>query len=224
MFVAIAIGMVSLIKLSSLPAVILSLILGTLIGELLRFDDKIKGIFGKAISRMHFQVEGDRREYMNFYVTVAAVFCASGTNIFGAFSEGMTGDFTVLLSKASMDIFASLIFAAVLGAAMLHHCDPAVFDPRGLFLCQQVRHAAYQRTNAGGFHCGRRPYDARARLRDRKNKGYSGSQYAACFDSRIPSILFVSFVFGIRGIRLFNVSHRRKNASYARPLEAAFFD
>ncbi len=116
---AIAIGMVSLIKLSSLPAVILSLILGTLIGELLRCDDKIKGIFGKVISRMHFQVEGDRREYMNFYVTVAAVFCASGTNIFGAFSEGMTGDFTVLLSKASMDIFASLIFAAVLGAAML---------------------------------------------------------------------------------------------------------
>ena len=50
---------------------------------------------------------------------LAAVFCASGTNIFGAFSEGMTGDFTVLLSKASMDIFASLIFAAVLGAAML---------------------------------------------------------------------------------------------------------
>ena len=116
---AIAIGVISLTKLSSLPAVILSLILGTLAGELLRLDGRVRARFGNAISRMHFKIEGDRKEYMNFYVVVATVFCASGTNIFGAFTEGMTGDFTVLLSKAAMDIFASLIFATALGSAIL---------------------------------------------------------------------------------------------------------
>jgi len=116
---AVAIGVVSLMKLSSLPAVILSLIAGTLIGELLRLEDRVKGAFGRIIPRLHFKIEGDKEKYMDFYVIVAAIFCASGTNIFGAFSEGVTGDFTVLLSKATMDIFASLIFATVLGAAIV---------------------------------------------------------------------------------------------------------
>lgn len=115
---AIAIGIVSFIKLTSLPAVILSLILGTLIGELLKLDDGVKSLFAKAIKKLHFKIHGDRQAYMNFYVIVAAIFCASGTNIFGAFNEGMTGDFTILLSKAAMDIFASLIFATVLGYAI----------------------------------------------------------------------------------------------------------
>lgn len=55
---------------------------------------------------------------MRFYLIVAVTFCASGTNIFGAINEGMTGDFTILLSKAVMDIFAATIFAATLGRAM----------------------------------------------------------------------------------------------------------
>ena len=54
---------------------------------------------------------------MHFYLIVTVTFCASGTNIFGAINEGLTGDFTILLSKAVMDIFASTIFAP-LGFAM----------------------------------------------------------------------------------------------------------
>ena len=37
---------------------------------------------------------------------------------FGALNEGMTGDMTVLISKAVMDIFASVIFATTLGYAI----------------------------------------------------------------------------------------------------------
>lgn len=55
---------------------------------------------------------------MNFYIIVAVTFCASGTNIFGSLNEGMTGDMTVLISKAVMDIFASVIFATTLGYAI----------------------------------------------------------------------------------------------------------
>lgn len=41
---AIAIGMVSVIKLESLPAVLLALILGTIIGELIDLDRRIKSM------------------------------------------------------------------------------------------------------------------------------------------------------------------------------------
>ena len=115
---AIAIGINSFMKLESLPAVILALIVGAVIGELLDLDRRVKWLFLTLISRLNFRIEGDRESYMNFYVIVAVTFCASGTNIFGALYEGATGDFTILLSKAVMDIFASMIFAVVLGYAM----------------------------------------------------------------------------------------------------------
>ncbi len=115
---AMAIGIVSLIKLQALPAVILALILGALIGEVINLDDKVKLLFQTVLDKFHFKITGDREEYMRFYLIVAVTFCASGTNIFGAISEGISGDFTILLSKAAMDIFAAAIFAATLGRAM----------------------------------------------------------------------------------------------------------
>ena len=115
---AMAIGMVSLVKLQTLPAVILALILGALIGEIINLEAKIKLLFQTVLDKLHFKITGNREEYMRFYLIVAVTFCASGTNIFGAISEGISGDFTILLSKAVMDIFAATIFAATLGRAM----------------------------------------------------------------------------------------------------------
>lgn len=115
---AIAIGITSLIKLQSLPAVILALILGALIGEIINLDWKIKSLFYTILTKLRFQIHGDYDEYMRFYLIVAVTFCASGTNIFGAINEGISGDITILLSKAVMDIFAATIFATTLGSAM----------------------------------------------------------------------------------------------------------
>ena len=115
---AMAIGMTSLVKLQTLPAVILTLILGALMGEIINLDDKVKALFQSVLNKLHFKITGDQEEYMRFYLIVAMTFCASGTNIFGAINEGISGDFTILLFKAVMDIFAATIFAATLGRAM----------------------------------------------------------------------------------------------------------
>ncbi|OUN20443.1 hypothetical protein B5G34_14755 [Flavonifractor sp. An82] len=127
---AIAIGITSIIKLQTLPAVILALILGGLIGELLGLDGKVRRLFQSAIERLHFRIPGDRDAYMQFYLLVAVTLCASGTNIFGAINEGISGDFTILLSKGVMDIFAATIFAATLGRAM-----NLIVLPQFLILC-----------------------------------------------------------------------------------------
>lgn len=115
---AMAIGIVSIVKLQTLPAVILALILGALIGEIINLDGKVRRLFQTVLDKLHFKITGDREEYMRFYLIVAVTLCASGTNIFGAINEGISGDFTILLSKAVMDIFAATIFAATLGRAM----------------------------------------------------------------------------------------------------------
>lgn len=115
---AIVIGVVSMIKLHSLPAVILALILGALFGEIFSFDKKIRSFFQNILNKLNFNIPEDRDTYMHFYLIVTVTLYASGTNIFGAINEGITGDMTILLSKAVMDIFASVIFAATLGYSM----------------------------------------------------------------------------------------------------------
>ncbi|QQO08725.1 DUF554 domain-containing protein [Breznakiella homolactica] len=116
---AIGIGITSFIRLHSLPAVLLALISGALIGELLNLDLRIKNVLSRLIRHLKFPIEGDHDSYMQFYLLVAVTLCASGANIFGALNEGMTGDSTVLISKAVMDIFAAAIFASRLGYAMI---------------------------------------------------------------------------------------------------------
>ena len=76
---AIAIGITSVVKLHSLPAVILTFILGGLIGEAVNLDDKIKSLFQRILERLRFQIHGDKEVYMRFYLIVTVTFCASGT-------------------------------------------------------------------------------------------------------------------------------------------------
>ncbi len=53
---------------------------------------------------------------MNQFIAVLILFCASGTGIFGALTEGMTGDPTILLTKSILDFFSPpLFFASTLG-------------------------------------------------------------------------------------------------------------
>lgn len=126
---ALGIGFYSFLKLHSLPAVILALVMGTFIGELINIDPKIKSGFKWGINHLNFKIHDDHDAYMSFYVVCAVTFCASGTNIFGAMNEGITGDMTILLSKAAMDVFASLIFATTLGYAIT-----LIVIPQCLFL------------------------------------------------------------------------------------------
>ena len=64
---AMAIGMTSLVKLQTLPAVILALILGALMGEIINLDDKVKALFQSVLDKLHFKITGDREEYMRLH-------------------------------------------------------------------------------------------------------------------------------------------------------------
>lgn len=111
-------GITLLRDVANLPAVILSLILGTIIGELLRLEDKIslgsaklKGVVEKLTRRSSDEDD----QYITRFVTLLMLFCTSSTGILGALSEGMTGSATVLLTKSVLDLFTAFAFAASMG-------------------------------------------------------------------------------------------------------------
>lgn len=107
---------------------------------------KGKELIKKVIKCINSKSEDQNTDsYMDFHVIVAVTFCASGTNILGAIFEGATGDYTILLSKAVMDIFASMIFAMVLGYAITLIVVPQFLSLSLLFYLGHIYHSYNER-------------------------------------------------------------------------------
>lgn len=120
---SIAMGITMIIKLDTLPPVILAVLLGTIIGELILLEKwigKLAEIVKKALEKRFslYRSSLPKEEFMEQYVAIVVLFCASGTGIFGAMNEGITGDISLLLSKSFLDFFTAIIFALKLGISV----------------------------------------------------------------------------------------------------------
>lgn len=113
-----AIGITALLKIEYLPVVVLSVIVGTLIGELLRLQEHVGNFFGFILEKLKLHHTLEEDEKMGEYITIVVLFCTGGAGIFGALDAGMTGDMTILISKAILDLFTAVVFAISLGYAV----------------------------------------------------------------------------------------------------------
>ena len=114
-YCAIAIGVNSIIKASGMTAVVLAILVGFVVGHLLHLEQWTGRFFKKLVGVLH--LESDQID-MEFYITAVALFCCSGFGWYSALTEGITGDPSLLLSKAVLDGFTALIFAASLGLSV----------------------------------------------------------------------------------------------------------
>lgn len=114
---SLGIGVLLIIKCANMPVMVLSVLLGAVIGELCCLENKINTVAGKVKKWLPAR-GGAQESFIENYVVLIFLFCVSGTGIFGAMHEGMTGDPTVLLTKAFMDFFTAMIFACSLGIAV----------------------------------------------------------------------------------------------------------
>lgn len=121
---AFTIGIMSVIGVQTLPIVIMAIICGFVIGELLHIDKFVSDCFAKVLNKLPFQTDSDHNEYMELYLLVVLMFSMSGMGIFGALSEGMSGDSSVLISKSVLDFFTAILFGASLGYAQTLICVP----------------------------------------------------------------------------------------------------
>ncbi len=131
---AFTIGINSVIQVKTLPMVIMSVILGFVIGELIHIDVIVKNIFSTFLKKLPFKIEGNYDEYMETYLLVVLMFSMSGMGIFGALTEGMSGDPSVLISKSVLDTFTAILFGATLGYAQTLVCIPQFIILLGCFM------------------------------------------------------------------------------------------
>lgn len=116
-------GIFSIAPMKNMPAVIFAVILGTILGLIIHLGtifNKAAVLMQRPITKMipteNLSISHD--DFVSLMVTATVLFCASGTGIYGALDEGMSGDLTILVSKSILDFFTAAIFAASLGYAV----------------------------------------------------------------------------------------------------------
>lgn len=111
---AMCMGIGAVMLMQNMPAVVFSVILGTLIGLALKIGGAIEKVSGWVLDKV---MRGADQEINDLMLTAVVLFCASGTGIYGALDAGMTGNHSVLIAKAVLDFFTAMIFACQLGRA-----------------------------------------------------------------------------------------------------------
>jgi uncharacterized membrane protein YqgA involved in biofilm formation len=103
---------------SSEPLVLLfSLVLGAVIGELLRIEAGIERL--GAIAEQRFTGRAEGGDFVRGFVTTSILFCVGPVTILGCLQDGLTGDYRLLAVKATMDGICALAFASALGWGVL---------------------------------------------------------------------------------------------------------
>jgi uncharacterized membrane protein YqgA involved in biofilm formation len=107
--------------------VILSLVIGGLIGEGLKIDYRLNE-FGDYLQKKVGNGEGD---FVRGFVSASLLFCVGAMAILGSIESGLTGNHKVLFAKSTLDFVTSLIFSSSLGLGVLFSALP-VFIYQGL--------------------------------------------------------------------------------------------
>ena len=107
-----------------------SLLIGGLVGELLRIERGIDQVgqwlqertggdaAGSAEASSTAARSGATR-FSHAFLTASLVFCVGPMTILGSIQDGLSGDFTLLAVKSTMDGFAALAFASTLGPGVV---------------------------------------------------------------------------------------------------------
>lgn len=96
---------------------ILSMALGAIIGYAADIDGKINR-FADFITGK-FTKDGDGGSAAQGFVTASLIFCVGAMTIVGSIQAGVSGDNTLLVTKAILDLVSSLALAATFGFGVL---------------------------------------------------------------------------------------------------------
>ncbi len=111
---AIVMGIVLILRVNTLSVAVLAMIVGALVGEALQLEQRVNTLVSVLTKKLMSGANVDET-YLMQVTTVVVLFCFSGTGWYGSLYEGMTGDGSILVTKAILDGITACIFGALLG-------------------------------------------------------------------------------------------------------------
>ena len=94
---------------------LVSVILGLMVGELCRIEDRLKHL--GAVLETRFS--SGESPVSRAFVTTSLLFCVGSLTVMGSLEDGLRGDYDLLALKSVLDFIAALTFASVLGWGVL---------------------------------------------------------------------------------------------------------
>ena len=111
---------------------IASVVLGGISGTLLNIDGGIAGLAEKAESR--FRKTGSDISVAEGIISATLLFCVGSMTVTGSIQAGLTGDNSLLITKAMLDLVSSMILASSLGVGVLLSAAAVLVIQGGLVL------------------------------------------------------------------------------------------
>ena len=96
---------------------IAAVVLGAIIGTLLNIDGGISALAEKVETK--FKKDGSNVSIAEGIISATLLFCVGSMTVTGSIQAGLTGDNSVLITKAMLDLVSSMMLASSLGIGVL---------------------------------------------------------------------------------------------------------
>ncbi|NNU78332.1 DUF554 domain-containing protein [Clostridium estertheticum] len=106
----ILIGLKGALQVNNILLLIISVTLGTLIGEVIKIEKGIENIGALLESKVSSQ-----SGIANGFVTASLVFCVGAMSIMGSLESGLSKNYSILYAKSLLDGIFAIIFSSTLG-------------------------------------------------------------------------------------------------------------
>ena len=115
-----AMGLQMFLKSENQLIVLGALIIGALLGEWLKIEDRLQALGQTLEQRFSKDTEtGAGSKFVRGFMVASLLFCIGPMAILGSIQDGLTGDYNLLAVKSTLDGFASIAFASTLGVGVM---------------------------------------------------------------------------------------------------------
>jgi len=119
----ILIGIRSALNATDLLEIIVCMVVGSLLGEAMRIEDRIEAL--GAYAEKHFSRSTDGG-FSKGLVTASLVFCVGSMAIVGSLESGLAGNHETLFAKSLLDGITSVVFASTFGSGVIFSAVPVL--------------------------------------------------------------------------------------------------
>lgn len=107
---------------------VVSLVVGTVIGELLKIEARLDSLSKKVENQLRLS------NFSSGFVAGSILYCVGAMAIVGAINDGLRGDSSTLLVKSIIDGVCAIIMASTLGIGVIFSCIPVLLYQGSLSL------------------------------------------------------------------------------------------
>jgi uncharacterized membrane protein YqgA involved in biofilm formation len=123
--------------------VLVALLFGGVLGEWWQIEAGLARMGEWLQKRFARKTKGGSARFVRGFLTASLVFCIGPMTILGSIQDGLSGDYSLLAIKSTLDAFAAMVFASTLGVGVLFSSLVILIYQGGISLLAQQAQAIF---------------------------------------------------------------------------------